>query len=263
MAIAVTSTYIKSIDYGTKGLCVEFKPKPGESRGKTYHYPQVTQEQFNEMRDSASVSRYFWQHFQFLLPIEHQPMDSTARALLNAILAAPDDDAPRLIYADWLDEHGEAERAEFIRVQCELARIGPKPNCEWVRRGRVRCDEAIQYRCRSCILNFRSRELLRLLFWLSTDDPVQLAFDSRQNPCPYVRGFAERITLTAADMIANLDAIREQHPIRDVWLTTWPTGEFDQDHQTAYTLSERWPGITFHLPEQQTHVEQYGDLRLR
>src|SRR3954447_18033797 len=43
-------------------------------------------------------------------------------ALLAAIRAAPDDDAPRLIYADWLDEHGQPERAEFIRVQCELAR---------------------------------------------------------------------------------------------------------------------------------------------
>ncbi len=45
-----------------------------------------------------------------------------ATPFLAAIRAAPDDDAPRLIYADWLDEHGEPERAELIRVQCELAR---------------------------------------------------------------------------------------------------------------------------------------------
>lgn len=32
------------------------------------------------------------------------------------LLAAPNDDLPRLIYADWLDEHGEPERAEFIRA---------------------------------------------------------------------------------------------------------------------------------------------------
>jgi uncharacterized protein (TIGR02996 family) len=47
---------------------------------------------------------------------------SDADALLAAIRAAPDDDAPRLIYADWLEEHGQPGRAEFIRVQCELAR---------------------------------------------------------------------------------------------------------------------------------------------
>src|SRR5690242_16278731 len=44
-------------------------------------------------------------------------------AFLRAIAANPDDDLPRLVYADWLDEHGEPERAEFIRVQCELARL--------------------------------------------------------------------------------------------------------------------------------------------
>jgi uncharacterized protein (TIGR02996 family) len=47
---------------------------------------------------------------------------SDAAALLAAIRATPDDDAPRLVYADWLEEHGQPERAEFIRVQCELAR---------------------------------------------------------------------------------------------------------------------------------------------
>lgn len=46
-----------------------------------------------------------------------------ADPLLAAVLAAPDDDAPRLIYADWLDEHGRPERATFIRLQVELARL--------------------------------------------------------------------------------------------------------------------------------------------
>ena len=43
-------------------------------------------------------------------------------ALLAAIAAHPDEDTPRLMYADWLDEHGQPVRAEFIRVQIELAR---------------------------------------------------------------------------------------------------------------------------------------------
>jgi uncharacterized protein (TIGR02996 family) len=41
-------------------------------------------------------------------------------AFIAAIHAAPDDDGPRLMYADWLTEHGDP-RGEFIRVQCELA----------------------------------------------------------------------------------------------------------------------------------------------
>jgi uncharacterized protein (TIGR02996 family) len=44
-------------------------------------------------------------------------------AFLQAILANPDEDAPRLIYADWLEEQGDTDRAEFIRVQCELAQL--------------------------------------------------------------------------------------------------------------------------------------------
>lgn len=43
-------------------------------------------------------------------------------ALLRAIAARPKDDAVRLVYADWLDEHGESEYAEFIRVQIALHR---------------------------------------------------------------------------------------------------------------------------------------------
>jgi uncharacterized protein (TIGR02996 family) len=45
-------------------------------------------------------------------------------AFLQAILESPDDDTPRLIYADWLDEHGDSARAELIRVQCQLAEMG-------------------------------------------------------------------------------------------------------------------------------------------
>jgi uncharacterized protein (TIGR02996 family) len=44
-------------------------------------------------------------------------------AFLQAIINDPDDDTPRLVYADYLDDRGENERAEFIRVQCELARL--------------------------------------------------------------------------------------------------------------------------------------------
>jgi uncharacterized protein (TIGR02996 family) len=50
---------------------------------------------------------------------------SDGPALLAAILAHPAEDTPRLAYADWLQEQGDDERAEFIRVQIELARTDP------------------------------------------------------------------------------------------------------------------------------------------
>jgi uncharacterized protein (TIGR02996 family) len=49
-------------------------------------------------------------------------MDSTQTRLLDAVLAAPEDDEPRLVYADWLMERGDP-RGEFITVQCTEARL--------------------------------------------------------------------------------------------------------------------------------------------
>ena len=45
------------------------------------------------------------------------PPRSDADALLAAVWAAPHDDLPRLVYADFIEERGQAERAEFIRLQ--------------------------------------------------------------------------------------------------------------------------------------------------
>ena len=64
-------------------------------------------------------------------------------ALLRAIEDAPDDDTPRLAYADWLDEGGDASvrrlsaaarlaRAEFIRASASWQRFRPgagSPRC--------------------------------------------------------------------------------------------------------------------------------------
>jgi uncharacterized protein (TIGR02996 family) len=83
---------------------------------------------------------------------------SGPEGLLRAIQDDPDDDLPRLVLADWLDDQGEGARAEFVRVQLELARGGAGP-------ARQR-------------LRFRETELLRdnVARWLGpfadTDPPV-------------------------------------------------------------------------------------------
>jgi uncharacterized protein (TIGR02996 family) len=48
---------------------------------------------------------------------------SLHRAFLASVAANPEDDGPRLIYADWLEENGQPERAAFIRLQVEAARL--------------------------------------------------------------------------------------------------------------------------------------------
>ena len=42
-------------------------------------------------------------------------------SLSAAVLADPADDLPRLVFADWCDDHGDPDRAEFIRLQVSLS----------------------------------------------------------------------------------------------------------------------------------------------
>src|SRR5438067_1670461 len=44
-------------------------------------------------------------------------------ALLEAIRDEPSNDGLRRIYADWLEDNGEPDRADFIRLQLALARL--------------------------------------------------------------------------------------------------------------------------------------------
>jgi uncharacterized protein (TIGR02996 family) len=55
--------------------------------------------------------------------LQHGPRSETG--FLQDIFAHPEEDGPRLIYADWLDDNHQPARAELIRVQCRLAREGP------------------------------------------------------------------------------------------------------------------------------------------
>ena len=51
-------------------------------------------------------------------------------SLLANIRANPGDDAPRLVYADWLQENGQEGRAEFIRLQIQLSKLPPCGRCD-------------------------------------------------------------------------------------------------------------------------------------
>lgn len=59
-------------------------------------------------------------------------MHADEQSFLAAILATPDDDTPRLVFADWLDERGTADdkaRAALIRAQCQ-AEVLPRGSKE-------------------------------------------------------------------------------------------------------------------------------------
>lgn len=71
------------------------------------------------------------------------------KAFIEQISAAPHDDAPRLIFADWLEESGAPDRADFIRVQIERQSL---PNWDrrqlplWVRERALLKDHEPEWR---------------------------------------------------------------------------------------------------------------------
>src|SRR5215208_6798469 len=117
---------------------------------------------------------------------------SNGTALLDAIRAAPDDDAPRLVYADWLDEHGQPERAEFIRVQCAMDRI-PSKTARWRP------------------LSERSDQLARK--WRETWAGPTL---ERVLLVDFRRGFVDRVRLTVDQFLISADELLDREPIT-VW----------------------------------------------
>ena len=60
-------------------------------------------------------------------------------ALLRAIFENPEDDAPRLAYADWLEDHADPLQAEFVRAQVAEAAFGPDTE-----RGREMAGRAVE-----------------------------------------------------------------------------------------------------------------------
>jgi uncharacterized protein (TIGR02996 family) len=100
-------------------------------------------------------------------------------AFLQAILENPDDDTPRLIYADYLDEHGDPDRAEFIRVQVALATLPPDDS----RRGQLGDRE------RQLLVEHREE-------WLG---PLRPLLSGRA----FRRGFLDAITVPAATYLRH------------------------------------------------------------
>jgi uncharacterized protein (TIGR02996 family) len=120
---------------------------------------------------------------------------SDEAALLRAIAAHPDEDTPRLAYADWLDEHGNpTNRAAFIRGQIELSRLK---------------DDSLHRR----EVAFRCRQLrdAHEEEWLEPRD----AFTFDWN---WSRGFVETFTTTPPDLESQDAELFSVHPFRRLWL---------------------------------------------
>ncbi len=59
--------------------------------------------------------------------------DEAGQQLLDEIRRRPDDPVPRTVYADWLEQHGHPERAEFLRQQLAVGEAKSASDPDFVR----------------------------------------------------------------------------------------------------------------------------------
>jgi uncharacterized protein (TIGR02996 family) len=116
-------------------------------------------------------------------------------ALLAAILDSPDDDLPRLAYADWLEEQGELDRAGFIRMQIDLARW-PAWDPRYQRVWALEPDRTWPW----------GRDRLPGL--------PKLPGGLRWATQPYGRGFPEKVVGPVGDLLGNADEVFALAPVR-------------------------------------------------
>jgi uncharacterized protein (TIGR02996 family) len=122
------------------------------------------------------------------------PIAAAESAFIRAIARDPDEDTPRLAFADWLSEHGQQDRAEFIRAQCRLEGLPPaEPQRE---------------------------ELLHLANRLLGENEARWSAELGlpANRLGYRRGFPETITTTPTEFARFAERVFAVAPIRSVQL---------------------------------------------
>lgn len=215
------------------------------------------------------------------------------RGFLQAILANPDDDTPRLIFADWLDEYAEKEVCgrcygeksigvwdDTMRVPCDVCRgtgyVGGA-KAEWAEQ--IRCVGVSRFEvssngfpnslCETGREQFNKNAVVAIIQPYSWIEKVFIR-----------RGFIEEIICSSVDWFNHADQITSQHPIRVVRLIDIPKIEIcwhlagacyqfkGREYPWIYRpqpagltaidvakrlLHEGWPAITFHLLEEENN----------
>ena len=208
-------------------------------------------------------------------------MTAEEHDLLASVLANHADDLPRLILADYWDEHGRPDRAEMTRLMC--ANPSAAVEVEFVGGGwRAAAQTWGRQRFRRQIRSLLDSAALPAM-------PLGWAF--------FRRGFVESVTCDAAAWLAHGDAVRAAHPVTRVTLTGdlpftetvgVPIPDGNGGSQRAFVLTNdparrpftiqevrplnpslfretrhmapallrlRWPGVEFELPPERRETE--------
>jgi uncharacterized protein (TIGR02996 family) len=180
---------------------------------------------------------------------------------LAAILAEPEEDAHRLVYADWLEDNGDPGRAEFIRAGVEVARTGCHDCPTPVRRagGATHAWRTLPCGlCRFCRPMIRARKLMNggrhtahFPFLSEFATALNLSRDPWDCPGPWFlfrRGFVAEVTLACDQWMRHGRALVRAAPLERAGLS---------DRAPLLIVSDSWvwlrqgdaPEATHTLPD--------------
>jgi uncharacterized protein (TIGR02996 family) len=164
---------------------------------------------------------------------------SERAALIAAIQAAPDDDAVRLVCADWFEEQGDeasVARADFIRTQVRRAGLPPD------------APEGAE---------LEARELRLLRRYAPAWCGAHFAFQKVR----FRRGFIEAIHLHLQHFLHHRRQLFALEPVRDVRLTGWYRAPADLVRRVAGC--EEWRHVeTLRIHHQGPHKDPRGEVVL-
>jgi uncharacterized protein (TIGR02996 family) len=160
-------------------------------------------------------------------------------ALLSAILANPDDDVSRLVYADWLEETGRpvaVARARFIRLQIEQARATPDETFPHAAAALTRAIDALAAQWARAWLAERSPRVARAVW------------NPRAGAAAFRRGFVDGVKLDVDVFLWSAAGLFAAAPITALHLHGGSRGVAavlagpDVRRLRSVRLSGRWDG---------------------
>ena len=180
--------------------------------------------------------------------------DPVLASLHAAVVANPEDLVVRLVLADYLEEVGEADRAEFIRVQIELAKPFIEPD-----------DARLLCRRERVLLHDFKLDMWQAFAswtpsnWTMTTHAHEMKFrvgvkeGTQDIWCWVRRGFLEEAECLESDWLTHGPAIVQEHPIRRVVLVDkephpanicgvtkfdWWTNMYDRELSNIFWVAE-------------------------
>ncbi|QEL21061.1 TIGR02996 domain-containing protein [Limnoglobus roseus] len=129
-------------------------------------------------------------------------LNPNEQAFFRAMEAVHTDDTPRLVYADWLEERGDVDRATFIRLQIEASRCGSDPG-------------------RKHLLEKQADQLLRKHYRRWTAGLPEWAMQGwEKKKWHFTRGFPDVEWQTGRQFLGDAGMLRERMPLGQIWFTS-------------------------------------------